>query len=495
MSRGSLRRNDWILTPILILAVLFCPITAFGQEVPEKAGARDSVVESQPLGTRQAAIPPDQLLRAQQKDDSGVPQLPVKPGTEPVDHLFLRIAGSAFFIIVVLGAFLFYIFILQNRFFQACKDDKQMSTFFASPAGLPVGTVRAVISLIIVTVSLALIVLNVFKVGVSTFPEVLSGILGTVLGFYFGSRSPGGGDNAAQRQITNLTTQRDEAVATQDKAQADSLLSKTKDGIALCKTAVQFLPTDVRTKYEGIISKMEQGVGVAESLATSGNLKDAISKAGEVYDLFKKENPAQETFTKAVEAFGQVLGSSVPAVAIASTVVVLCAKLAGTVYQKWKARILHAPFSPAIIPLKVVDANTGLSLMVNSPIFKKAFAKELDANDRPFMEAVVALVVQTDVEAFWTRYQARFESREQFETGLEEFRRAAADLELQEDIPQPLVSEAGGYKNLVDSIDKINADTNAKAALDQLFVVTESLHKSGEPVLSILDKTKSGGQS
>jgi hypothetical protein len=29
---------------------------------------------------------------------------------------------------------------LQRKFFEGCREDKQMSTFFNSPAGLPVGT-------------------------------------------------------------------------------------------------------------------------------------------------------------------------------------------------------------------------------------------------------------------------------------------------------------------------------------------------------------------
>ena len=281
---------------------------------------------------------------------------------------------------------------LQRKFFEGCREDKQMATFFNSPAGLPVGTVRAVIALIIITVSLSLIVLNVFQVGIGSVPDMIVGILGTVLGFYFGSRSSGGGDEGAREQINSLTTQRDEAVAQQDATQAGSIVGKIKNGLSMSKMAIEFLPEEQKKKYGDFIAKMETGVNMAETLTGAGNLKEAAAKANEVYDLFKSGNPAQDTFTKAVQSFGQVLGTAVPAVAIAGTVAVLCTKLAGAVYQKWKARVLHAPFSPAIMQLKVVDANTGFTLMLNSPIFKKAFSKELEANDRPFMESAVAIL-------------------------------------------------------------------------------------------------------
>lgn len=407
------------------------------------------------------------------------------------DHLLLRIVGSFVFLLVIFGGYMGYMFYLQRKFYLGCREDKQLSVFFNSPAGLPVGTVRAVIALIIITMSLSLLVLSVFGLLKGPFPEVLIGILGTVLGFYFGSRT-GGGDEATKEQIGTLTSQRDEAFAKHDATQKDSLISKVKKGISMSKVAIEFLPAEQKKKYGELIAKMEAGVSVAETLSGAGNDKEAASKAGEVLDMFKASNPAQDTFSKAVQSIGQVLGTAVPAVAIASVVVVLCTKLAGAIYQKWKARVLHAPFSPAIIPLKVVDANTGFTLMLNSPIFKKAFSKELEGNDRPFMESATTLLNQIDVEDFWKKYKDRFDSREQFEAGLEEFRRAAADLELASEIPADLLAQAGGYKSFMTAIDKVNADPQAKASLDELVVVNESLHKSGEPTLSILDKVKEG---
>ena len=86
------------------------------------------------------------------------------------------------------------------------------------------------------------------------------------------------------------------------------------------------------------------------------------------------------------------------------------ANLTGIAYQKWKARILYLPFSPAALPPASIDANTGFVLFLKSPTLKEAFRPELEANDR-------------------------FESRAAFEKGVDEFRRAVADLELDEVTP------------------------------------------------------------
>lgn len=466
MVNGRLVQNKWLQLVLLMFFVLLaCSVWAADQTAPEKKAVPSIISETQPQ-------PADTVAKA---------------GT----HMAGRIVAAVIFIVVIFGGFMGYMFYLQRKFYQGCREDKQMATFFNSPAGLPVGTIRAIIALIIITVSLALIAINVF-VGVGDFPTVLVGLLGTVLGFYFGSRSSGTGDEAAQEQIKELKTQRDDVIVKQEQSQSDTLLSKVRNGVSMSKAALEFLPEAERKKYGDVVAKIEQGLKVAEEFSKGGDLKTAAAKAGEIYELFKKENPAQGAFSKAVSAFGQVLGNSVPAIAIASSVVILCTKLAGAVYQKWKARILQAPFSPAIMTLNVVDANTGVTLIAKSPIFKKSFSKELDANDRPFIVSLTALLGQADVDAFWTQYKDRFESLQQFESGLKEFRKAAVDLELESYVTSLLPAEVGGYKGFADAIDKIGSDPQAKASLDELVIVTESLHKNGEPVPVILDKVKSG---
>ncbi|VAX34562.1 hypothetical protein MNBD_NITROSPIRAE03-348 [hydrothermal vent metagenome] len=101
------------------------------------------------------------------------------------------VIGTIFFIIVaVVGGFA-YMYILQQSFLNACREEKQLTLFFQSPAGLPTGTVRSIIALIIIVVCLYLAILLFFRVAgdESEFPEVLSGLLGAVVGFYFGSRT------------------------------------------------------------------------------------------------------------------------------------------------------------------------------------------------------------------------------------------------------------------------------------------------------------------
>ena len=109
--------------------------------------------------------------------------------------------------------------------------------------------------------------------------------------------------------------------------------------------------------------------------------------------------------------------------------------------------------------------------------------------------AVEEFLRQENMETLWTKYQNRFESREQLEAGLEEFRQAAANLELKKAIdsapglPAEL-AEVGGPDSLLSHLDGLYADSDARADLDALVTVVEGLQQNGEPVQSIFEKVQ-----
>jgi len=393
------------------------------------------------------------------------------------------------FLIAIIAAMLGYMWALQRRYYSGCQEEKQITLFSQSPAGLPTGTVRSMIAFSVVILSLYFISLQVLGVVDTNFPEALGSLLGAVIGFYFGSRSSGPPDSGMQQQVDEMKEQRDSAVAEKDGDKASELLKKAKKGVSLTKKALKYLPEEHQKKYEKLVGKLEQGVSVAEKLNGAGMMSDAFNKAQETFKGFVDDNPIKNLVKKAADSFKLALGVSLPQVALVTTVVGVGAGLAGLAYQKWKARILHAPFSPAELPLKTIDANTGFSLLVTSPIFKKAFMQELQDNDRPFMQAMVDLCIkESDTNAIYTKYKNHFESRELFEQGLIEFRHNAADRELKEFIDHSAFSEVGGYDSFINMIDRIHQDDKALADLDALVTVAENLQNEGEPVVAVFKK-------
>jgi hypothetical protein len=401
--------------------------------------------------------------------------------------LFDLAAGGLLFLIV--GGVLVYMYIIQRQFFKGCQKKEQLVLYSQSPLGLPIGSIRSILALIIVLMALGVIGLSIFKPDFK-IPEALTAVLGSVLGFYFGSRTAQGKDEGLKDQLEETQKEKEAAVNEKDQSEADTLLGKIQKGIKMSKTVMDILPEDVRKKYGGWVEKLEKGLATAESLSKLGKAKEAVEKAKDVFEVFKKANPFKELLEKAGKSFGRVLGGSAPPLALIGGVVTLGVKLAGGIYAKWKARVLHAPITPDTVPLKVIDANTGFSLFASTAIFKAAFAQKLMDNN--FLNAAPeAFRTATDLEKLWQDYknEGRFDSREQFITGLEEFLRAAAARELQQEI-DPATLEAAGGPQMFSHLDKLHGDPEAFGDLDNLVNSVEHLQQNGEPVLSIFEKVK-----
>src|SRR5690606_13568457 len=106
--------------------------------------------------------------------------------------LWLPFAGALFVVFFAGAAGLLYLWRLQVRFLHACQTTADLELFAERPAGVPSGSVRSVLALFIVFVTISLFALSMLPAPLRVnFPDVLSGILGTVLGFYFGARSSG----------------------------------------------------------------------------------------------------------------------------------------------------------------------------------------------------------------------------------------------------------------------------------------------------------------
>lgn len=407
-------------------------------------------------------------------------------GPEALPVVFIVLV-SLLLVSTLLGL-LWFLYQLRNQFFAACKEADDLALFASHPMGLPVGSVRSTLALVIVIISVGYIIIN------RDIPNALTAVLGTVLGFYFGTRSVSGrtqADEVLEQEVERLKTARNEVVEGQQEGQVAEMLERIAKGIAMTKTVATVLPADVRARYDDLIDTMEQGAETVRELADAGSLSTALERARSIFALFKRENPVKERVEQAMGSFGRVLGRAIPPLGLIGGIVRVGANLTGMAYQKWKARILHLPFSPAVLPPALIDANTGMVLMLQSPILKDAFRAELEENDRPFMEeAVHAFLREANTDQLWSLYKDRFASRAAFDEGLETFRRAAADLELDELIEAESLAEVGGYEPFMAAVDRLHADDAARADLDAVVTIFEGLQRAGEPVLSILDKVK-----
>ncbi len=403
----------------------------------------------------------------------------------PPDPIWKMVLGVLMLILVIVGA-AWYAFRLRMDFYKGCRENKNLALFAQSPLGLPEGSVRSSLALIIVIFSIGYIVIN------GGTNEALTAVLGSVLGFYFGNRTAskaGGLGNVVEAQMNELKTEKESAVVNK----VNGLMKDVEKGIAMSKVVMAVLPKDTRKKCEGLIDKLDSGHKMVKGLLGSGKVSDAASTAEALFSAFKSDNPAKDIVTKALSSFGKVLGSTTPSLAVVGAVVGIGAKLSGAIYDIWKARILHAPFSPAVLQSAVVDSTSGFVLLARCPTFKKVFMKELEAQDGPFLnEAAQLFLVEEDPEKMWAKYKDRFDSREQFEQGLEEYRRVVVDRGLSPSVDAELAASVGGYDKLVETIDTLHADSSAQADLDALVTVFETLQSNGQSAEAIFKKVKAG---
>lgn len=84
-----------------------------------------------------------------------------------------------------LAGIVYYLYRLRQDFYEACRETDNLELLANCPFGLPTGSVRSTLALLIVLFAIGYVGIS----GVEEPPQFLTAIVSTVLGFYFGSRS------------------------------------------------------------------------------------------------------------------------------------------------------------------------------------------------------------------------------------------------------------------------------------------------------------------
>lgn len=409
---------------------------------------------------------------------------------DAVKSIIAAVGAVALLVLIIIGA-VYYMMRLQKRFLDSCAAAKQLNHFYEAPAGLPQGTVRAVLALIIVAVSLAFITLQFFIKEDSRVPEGLMTLMSAVVAFYFANRASAEGSAAAvAHQTQTVRDERDQAVKAQDKTVAETKISKLKKGLQVVKAATSLLPEDKRKKYEELAAKLESGLNTAENLISGNNASGATDLLSGALLEFGRNNPAYSSIAKALPIFSKVLGTHVPAFALISAVITIGVKIGGARYERWKRRILHAPIKAASLPVDLIDGLMAAQEFKANPVLAQAFATELASGKNIELKDAAVDFINLDDAAIWEKYGARFESRLDQEQAVQSFRRLLSDNELRPYVEKEWLAQMGSYNNLMQSIDKLHEDEQATASLDEISLVYEGLHRQSEPVLKVVERVE-----
>ncbi|UNA31164.1 hypothetical protein LOF14_23540 [Klebsiella variicola subsp. variicola] len=295
--------------------------------------------------------------------------------------------GSGFKAFIALIVFLVgtgmvsFLWWLSSRYFRllgfAGENIDKVAQLKDLPMGLPEGTVRAVLALIVAVVGLPLLL---FSSQLSASPEIagyLNGIITGVFGYYFGTRaaaatattnnnSVASAQQAAQeqtRQAERAQNDADQKMQLAEKIQStadvDSLLDKTQRQLALAKALLAMLPqtNSLPTGLGDVLpGDLNNTITRAESII---NALRNLSKKDVTTDQLDELNQVVNILTGATSPLSVLLSKAAPLVApampalgpIAGIVMLLGvgAKLGSDQFKRWRARVLAAPLAQGLV--------------------------------------------------------------------------------------------------------------------------------------------------
>jgi hypothetical protein len=287
--------------------------------------------------------------------------------------------------------------------------------------------VRSLIALLVIFASIGFAAFTLIQG--KPFPEIMSAVLGTVLGFYFGSRTAHGGEGHEMLDRIDASSRLREQAA------------RLRSGAAL--------PGPLRPEAEPPAVRSEARIA----------------------------EPLRLALARAARSFAAVPGTGLRPGALAAALAAMATRLHGAAYERWLARALHAPWNPRLLPSQALEPGVAVELVRAAPIFARAFAPELAADDRLALRRLVErALAEGSAEEAWA--STRFLDRATFEAGLAELRRAALEREVARDLGGEIAG-VGSVRRLLAALDRLHADSAAQRDLDALMVIADQLKRGG----------------
>lgn len=446
---------------------------------------------------------------------------------EGIGWLALAAGTGVLLIALAVGIFIAY---LMRQLAAMLRDKDIPEARFALikdlPLGLPEGTIRALLAILVGIVGLPLLLFS-RALGLDVaIAGYVNGIIISVFSFYFGTRVTGP-DQAAAREA-----RQEAAAATADaaraRAEADAqatearnqgeaasritdIRQRIREAKVIADAVGSIVPgSALADRAKSVLDLADRATGVLDTVANADSftdLADAARQAGTLLSGAEESNPladllggAASSFSPVIKALGGAAGLAGP-LGIAGAVVmgaVAAFKAGDTVYRRWMARVLDRPYTTDLFPEGLSDGMVGLSVLRRAPIFLRVYGPAIDAGTPDLARAQRLLVtaLRADAADLLPRdadLPGSFASTEELEQGLQEYRRALIEFELDRN-PLPAISVPAASGGTVEvsqatlraAMDAVGADRSAAQDRDQLALVAASLARSGTDVAAAI---------
>jgi hypothetical protein len=382
------------------------------------------------------------------------------------------------------------------------------------PLALPEGTVRALLALIVGVIGLPLLLFSKTLGLTDAIAGYVNGIVTGVFGFYFGTRSTGA-DAQIARRATEQLAERERATGAL-AAEAEALRQKAEAAVrdAALPGRIEATKGSLARHIEvaGLVLD-EFGPLLPKGLIPEGAAQ-ALAKARDAAAALQGQHSgpgAEGALKTATDALTGLIGaqplapllrvaaSLLPAgtalgpIGAVATVIGLGWHFGAAEYQRWRARVLSAPFAPQLFDVGLITPSSAELRMEACPIFARAFKDE--KSRAGFFADLLNKISHDDAgPRLWAEYGAdatRFPGGQaELEAGLQEFRAALlADLSARDATPEkiaaalaPLAPSLGALPSvdqvnrLMDAAGKAGQDQpEARAAFEALIMLTGHL--------------------
>lgn len=436
-----------------------------------------------------------------------MPGISLLGSVEPKDRATQLLIGTLVFAVGVgLAGFLWW---LSARFFGLIEsktlDNTSLSAIKDLPMGLPEGTVRAVLALIVAVVGLPILL---FSGALALDPSIagyVNGIITGVFGFYFGTRTAG----VPSATVNNLADA--QADARTKAAEADRLRQEAEAAKAAATVVTSQAQATVQAAQQRVaavgdfgatLDSVQRHLSLARTIARTfgpalpsgllpSGLDDAIAKAESVVSavqgmraqdatpqqfqaltdvaatLVGKSSPLGALLTQAGPLLGTLSIPGLGGVAGVATLLSVGVKLGSSQFQRWRARVLAAPVAQGLIEFGTLTPELVHAALRNAHAFNTA----LGALPPARVDAILADAVLREnapdmlMQAFGPNGSegAVFADQATVESGLAELRQSLLTLYSGDDVQEPVVRNA--TRELQAAQHPALADTATRTAL------------------------------
>jgi hypothetical protein len=408
------------------------------------------------------------------------------------------------------------------------------------PLGVPEGSVRACIGLFIIILGVAAIVFQ-RQLGLGTTGE-LAGLLGTVLGFYFGTRSTSG-DREAAREATRTAAEKtaeaaaarqraDAALAREGEIRAEAARTvETASQARATLASAERIASNARTIAEvvaavapdlplartaaRVTTLADSALTVVRSTASgtvdAGAVAEAAGRAASLVAEISGEDPLAKLVSTATGGLSGALRGATGLVAtiggplgLAGAVLMGAAgafRIGTEHYRRWVARVLDRPYGLDLYPEGLSDAAMALAALEVAPIFRRVYGPTiLEPRDLAAARALLAAALSPEATTLIPQGDGAlrpapvgeggaFATTIELEEGIQQFRRAVLERILDQadsapvTVPLPTGPVAVPQAALRAAVDAAREDPGGAAALDQLALAGARLAR--EPGVDI----------